>query len=247
VGPSGSGKSTIINLLLRFYDPEEGEILLDGINIKELNIRWLRTQISMVGQEPVLFSGSVAANIAKGRAQLINTEVTPLDNLLFQSDATVISTSVDRLSIAASAPDTGSTDEDIVEAAKVAFAHDFILKFPHGYETDVGEGSIMVSGGQKQRIAIARALVKKPVVLLLDEATSALDSNSEHMVQQAIDELQRTKSQTTIVIAHRLSTIKNADKILVIDKGSIVQTGSHEELLRDRNGLYFTLWNKQQG
>ena len=105
----------------------------------------------------------------------------------------------------------------------------------------------MVSGGQKQRIAIARALVKKPAVLLLDEATSALDSNSEHMVQQAIDELQRTKSQTTIIIAHRLSTIKNADKILVIDKGSIVQTGSHEELLRNSNGLYFTLWNKQQG
>jgi ABC-type multidrug transport system fused ATPase/permease subunit len=132
VGPSGSGKSTIINLLLRFYDPEEGEILLDGINIKELNIRWLRTQISMVGQEPVLFSESVAANVAKGRAQLIETDVTPLEHLLAQSDATVFSKSVDRLSIVASSPGTTAVDDDIIEAAKVAYAHDFILKFPHG-------------------------------------------------------------------------------------------------------------------
>lgn len=228
VGPSGSGKSTIINLLLRYYDPEEGEILLDGTNIKELNVRWLRTQISLVGQEPVLFSGSVASNIEKGRAKPTDYRITPLDDLLVQSDAKGFTRLTSRpqgnQTIAASvAP--AVADDDVVEAAKIAYAHDFILNFPQGYNTDVGEGSIMISGGQKQRIAIARAVVRRPAVLLLDEATSALDSNSERMVQQAIDELQRSKTQTTIIIAHRLSTIKTADKILVIDKGSIVQTG----------------------
>lgn len=137
-------------------------------------------------------------------------------------------------------------DDDILNACKSSHAHDFVSTFPQGYLTDVGEGSIMVSGGQKQRIAIARALIKKPAVLLLDEATSALDANSERIVQESIDALQALKEQTTIVIAHRLSTIRNADKIIVVDKGVVVETGTHSELLANQ-GLYFQLWEKQSG
>ena len=137
-------------------------------------------------------------------------------------------------------------DEDIRIACVSSHAHEFIENFPDGYDTNVGEGSIMVSGGQKQRIAIARALIKKPAVLLLDEATSALDANSERIVQESIDALQAAKSQTTIVIAHRLSTIRNADKIVVIDQGVVLETGTHDELL-DKGGLYSQLWAKQGG
>jgi ATP-binding cassette subfamily B (MDR/TAP) protein 1 len=137
-------------------------------------------------------------------------------------------------------------DESVVAAAKISQAHDFITEFPNGYATDIGESSIMVSGGQKQRIAIARALIKKPAVLLLDEATSALDTTSERLVQQAIDELQKSKQQTTIVIAHRLSTIRNADKIAVINEGKIVELGTHDELVGRSDSLYHSLWNKQQ-
>jgi ATP-binding cassette subfamily B (MDR/TAP) protein 1 len=140
---------------------------------------------------------------------------------------------------------TGVPD-DVINAAKQSYAHDFISLFPQGYHTDVGEGSVMVSGGQKQRIAIARALIKQPAVLLLDEATSALDAASERYVQQSIDALQASKAQTTIVIAHRLSTIRNADKIVVIDGGMVVEQGSHDELLI-KDGLYAYLWEKQTG
>ena len=153
-------------------------------------------------------------------------------------------------------------DSDVLDACIASNAHDFISKFPQGYDTDVGQGSIMVSGGQKQRIAIARALIKKPAVLLLDEATSALDAASEkvgsmlsmltldndlvlQVVQQSIDALQQMKAQTTIVIAHRLSTIRNADRIIVVNKGLIVETGTHEELLLNKDGLYSELWEKQ--
>lgn len=136
---------------------------------------------------------------------------------------------------------------DVIDACRAANAHDFICSFPQGYETDIGEGSIMVSGGQKQRIAIARALIKKPAVLLLDEATSALDANSERIVQQSIDALAQSKAQTTIIIAHRLTTIRNADKIYVIDKGHIVEMGKHDELLSMPEGLYKQLWEKQHG
>jgi hypothetical protein len=137
-------------------------------------------------------------------------------------------------------------DSNILQACLTSNAHEFISRFPDRYETNVGEGSLMISGGQKQRIAIARALVKRPAILLLDEATSALDAASEQMVQQSIDSLQQSRAQTTIIIAHRLSTIRNADRILVVDKGEVVEIGTHESLLSN-DGLYSILWNKQQG
>jgi ATP-binding cassette subfamily B (MDR/TAP) protein 1 len=290
VGPSGSGKSTIISLLLRFYDPIEGEVLLDGVNIRDLNVRWLRSQIGYVGQEPVLFKGSVAENVSRGRPEVINeplltleeavaqTEIErgghgtlkamvpclPLkkkeDNALANTDPHVLpSEEVDtdgpdaqhnNGDMEMTASHTKSLEhvpEDVIEACRLANAHDFITSFPQGYDTDIGEGSIMVSGGQKQRIAIARALIKKPTVLLLDEATSALDANSERVVQHSIDTLAQSKAQTTIIIAHRLTTIRNADRIYVIDKGSIVECGRHDELLAKSDGLYKQLWEKQQG
>jgi ATP-binding cassette, subfamily B (MDR/TAP), member 1 len=216
-GMSGCGKSTIINLLLRFYDPQSGEVLIDGRNTNQMNIRWLRSKIGYVGQEPVLFSGTIADNIAYG-----------LD-LHYEKDMTA-----------------QEIRQRVVEAAKLSNAHDFIELFPAGYETSVGTNGVALSGGQKQRIAIARALVKRPAILLLDEATSALDAASEQMVQQSIDSLQQSRAQTTIIIAHRLSTIRNADRILVVDKGEVVEIGTHESLLSN-DGLYSILWNKQQG
>ena len=161
-------------------------------------------------------------------------------------DAVVIDTN-DDIEMAFSSNNTATEASDFIEACKASYAHDFIMQFPNGYDTEVGEGSIMVSGGQKQRIAIARALIKNPSILLLDEATSALDAASEQYVQQSIDALQKSQTKlTTIVIAHRLSTIKNADKICVIDKGEIVEVGKHDDLLW-KGGLYAHLWNKQKG
>lgn len=219
VGASGSGKSTIIQLLLRFYDPLAGQILLDGRDIRTLNVRWLRARLGYVGQEPVLFAGSVGDNIAYG----LDEKYSALNELT-----------------------DDEIQARVIAAAKLANAHDFISAFPQGYDTDVGSGGVAMSGGQKQRIAIARALVKKPAVLLLDEATSALDAASERLVQQSIDQLQQSKAQTTIVIAHRLSTIRNADKICVIEEGRIIETGTHDELLQV-NGVYAALWAKQGG
>jgi ATP-binding cassette subfamily B (MDR/TAP) protein 1 len=208
-GASGSGKSTIIQLIERFYDPLKGELTLDGVDIKTFNLQWLRKQLGLVSQEPVLFQGTVADNIRYGK------------------------------------PD--ATQEEIEEATRAANAHGFIMEtLANGYETDVGMRGGKLSGGQKQRVAIARALVKKPAVLLLDEATSALDNESERIVQAALDEIMVKQKRTTIVIAHRLSTIRNADKIAVLKDGKVAEQGTHDELLSNPEGLYFSLVLAQQ-
>ena len=216
-GASGAGKSTIINLLLRFYDPSAGVVKLDGTDIRTLNVRWLRAQMGYVGQEPVLFAGTILDNIAYG------IDVEALQNRGGKESY-----------------NQKTLKDLVVAAARLSNANDFIEAFPSGYETDVGSNGSALSGGQKQRIAIARALVKRPAVLLLDEATSALDYNSEKLVQESIDRLQESKMQTTIVIAHRLSTIRNADKIAVVEKGRVAELGTHDELLA-LEGRYFNL------
>ncbi|XP_033609713.1 ATP-dependent translocase ABCB1 isoform X3 [Cryptotermes secundus] len=205
VGSSGCGKSTFIKLIQRFYDPQQGMVMVDGNNVKELNVSWLRKHIGVVGQEPVLFNTTIAENIGYGA--------------------------------------DGATESDIQEAAKEANAHDFISKLPQGYNTLVGERGAQLSGGQKQRIAIARALVRKPVILLLDEATSALDTASESKVKVALDRASRYR--TTVIIAHRLSTIMTADKIVVISNGKVVEQGTHKELL-SLKGHYHALVSAQQ-
>ena len=210
VGASGSGKSTLVNLLLRFYDVQGGSISFDGVNIKDLNCRWLRSNCGFVGQEPVLFFGTIFENIAYGLNSISSDGEYSREELM----------------------------DHVIAAAKLANAHEFIMNCPQGYDTDVGSNGAAMSGGQKQRIAIARALIKRPAVLLLDEATSALDNTSERMVQESIDRLQQSKSQTTIVIAHRLSTIRNADKIAVVSEGRIAELGTHDELLTNPKGLY---------
>ncbi|ETM30814.1 hypothetical protein L914_21510, partial [Phytophthora nicotianae] len=194
VGASGSGKSTAIALLERFYDPSSGMVTLDGHDVRSLSLPWLRDRISLVSQEPVLFSGTIAENIALGKP--------------------------------------GASRAEVEAAAKSANAFDFISNFPLGFDTEVGDRGAQVSGGQKQRIAIARAILRDPDVLLLDEATSALDNESEHIVQASLDALVVQKQRTTIVVAHRLSTIRKADMIAVTRDGSIVELGSHEELMR---------------
>ena len=211
VGASGSGKSTIIKLLERFYDPSEGTVYLDGIDIKKLNVNWLRSQIGIVSQEPILFNTTIRENILLG----LDKRDLPLAKL----------------------------DELIENVCRQANCWDFIQKLPQKMDTNVGEAGAMMSGGQKQRISIARAIIKNPAILLLDEATSALDTESERIVQAALENA--SKNRTTIVIAHRLSTIKNADRIIVMDNGNIVEQGNHSELL-DLNGMYAKLVEGQQ-
>ncbi|KAI0107924.1 P-loop containing nucleoside triphosphate hydrolase protein [Hypoxylon sp. NC0597] len=213
VGASGSGKSTIIGLLERWYDPAAGSILLDGKDIKSLNLTWLRTNIRLVQQEPVLFNGTVFENIANG----------------------LVGTSWEDKSVEIQR-------ERVEEAAKLAFAHDFIMNLPQGYDTPVGERGCLLSGGQKQRVAIARSIISNPRILLLDEATSALDPHAEGIVQQALD--RASKDRTTIVIAHKLATIRNADNIVVMSKGRIVEQGRHEDLV-SRGGAYAALVKAQ--
>merc|ERR1712106_55546 len=204
VGSSGCGKYTCIQLVQRFYDPESGSVEIDGVNIKELNIGWLRDHIGVVGQEPVLFDLSIKENIKLGN------------------------------------PD--ATDEEIENACQGANAYNFIMKLPKQYDTMVGEGGTQLSGDQKQRIAIARALVRNPQILLLDEATSALDTESEKVVQAALDNA-RT-GRTTIVVAHRLSTIRTADTIEAIDEGKVKESGTHNELMENKD-LYYSLVMRQ--
>lgn len=198
VGNSGNGKSTCLHLLQRFYDPNKGEVLLDGQNLKLLNIHALRSCIATVGQEPVLFSTTIADNIRYGNPN--------------------------------------ATDEQIIEAAKNSGAHDFITELSQGYDTLVGNNGSQISGGQKQRIAIARAIVQNPKILLLDEATSALDYQSEKYIQKTLD--RASKGRTTIIVSHRLSAIKSANRILFIEKGSVIEEGTHEELLQLKGRYY---------
>jgi len=205
VGASGSGKSTSVQLLERYYNKKSGQILIDGRDIEDYNIKWLRSQIGLVSQEPTLFDASVAKNIA-------------------------IST-----------PD--ATQEDIEKAAKLANAHDFIMKLSNGYDTSTGERGLQLSGGQKQRICIARALMKNPKILLLDEATSALDNQSEKIVQAALESA--SSGRTTLVIAHRLTTVKNADLIIVLEKGIIIEQGTHEELMNKKKYYYNLVKNQE--
>uniref|UniRef100_A0ACD5URQ8 Uncharacterized protein n=1 Tax=Avena sativa TaxID=4498 RepID=A0ACD5URQ8_AVESA len=205
VGGSGSGKSTLIALLQRFYSPDSGEISLDGHDIGTLNVEWLRSQIGLVSQEPVLFATTIKENILFGN-------------------------------------ETASMKQ-IVAAAKMANAHDFVTKLPQGYDTHVGQFGTQMSGGQKQRIAIARALIRDPKILLLDEATSALDSESERTVQDALD--RASVGRTTVIVAHRLSTLRKADTIVVLDSGRVVEVGSHEELLGGEGGVYAKMFHLQ--
>jgi subfamily B ATP-binding cassette protein MsbA len=200
VGQSGSGKSTVANLVTRFYDVDQGEITIDGTDIRRLSKRSLRGLMGLVTQESILFNDSVRNNIALGKED--------------------------------------ASDEEIIEAAKIANAHDFITQLPKGYDTNIGDSGNKLSGGQKQRLSIARAVLKNPPIMILDEATSALDTESERLVQEALEKLMQNR--TSLVIAHRLSTIQKADSIVVMEKGKILETGTHEVLLKQK-GVYYKL------
>jgi ABC transporter fused permease/ATP-binding protein len=201
VGHSGAGKSTIVQLLLRFYEPQNGQITVDNQPIINYNLTAYRSNIGIVPQEVILFGGTIRENIAYGKP--------------------------------------GASEEEIIDAARKANAWNFIQGFPEGLDTIVGERGVKLSGGQRQRIAIARAILKDPAILVLDEATSSLDAESEHLVQEALETLM--KDRTTLIIAHRLATIKKVDRIYVIDKGQIIEQGTHEELLNDGSGIYSNL------
>ena len=204
VGMSGGGKTSLVNLIPRFYDVSEGRVLIDGVDIRDVKLQSLRSQVAIVTQQTILFNDTVKNNIAYGDIQ--------------------------------------RTDEDIVNAAKAANAHDFIVKLPQGYESNIGELGTKLSGGEKQRISIARALLKDAPILILDEATSSLDTEAEIEVQDALDNLM--KGRTTLVIAHRLSTIRNADRIIALVNGEIVEEGNHETLMA-KKGEYYRLYNLQ--
>jgi ATP-binding cassette subfamily B protein len=204
VGPSGAGKSTLVNLVCRFYDVATGAIVVDGTDIRNYPISAYRSNIGIVLQEPFLFFGSIAENIAYGRP--------------------------------------GATREEIVAAARAARAHEFILRLPHGYDSLVGERGQGLSGGERQRISIARALLIDPRILILDEATSSVDTETEKEIQAALDNL--VEGRTTIAIAHRLSTLRKADRLVVLDRGQVVEVGPHDELMA-RQGAYWRIHEAQ--
>jgi ATP-binding cassette subfamily B protein len=207
VGPTGSGKSTVIKLLMRSYDVNDGQIHLENIELRDLNLHDLRGSMGLVSQDVFLFHGTVRENISYGKGD-------------------------------------SATEDDIVTAAKVAEAHEFILQLPEGYDTIVGERGQKLSGGQRQRISIARAVLKDPPILILDEATSAVDNETEAAIQRSLEKL--SQNRTTIVIAHRLSTIRHADCIYVLHQGKLAEQGHHDDLIA-LNGLYASLWKVQTG
>ena len=204
-GPSGAGKSTFVNLICRFYDVTDGQILIDGVDVRDYDVKWLRRQIGLVLQEPYLFHGTIAENIRYGK------------------------------------PD--ASEKEIIAAAKAANAHDFIVGFPDGYDTMVGERGQSLSGGERQRISIARAILHNPRILILDEATSSVDTETEKQIQQALDRL--VEGRTTFAIAHRLSTLQAADRLVVLEKGKIAEQGVHSELLDIKDGVYAKLHKTQ--
>jgi subfamily B ATP-binding cassette protein MsbA len=204
VGPSGAGKTSIANLLCRFYDPIDGHITVDGIDLRQAELASLRSQVAVVLQDTFLFNVSVRENLLYGKPN--------------------------------------ATDEEMLAATKAAYAHDFIESLPDGYDTEIGERGVKLSGGQKQRLALARALLADPRILILDEATSSVDAEAEYLIQQALDAV--LQGRTALVIAHRLSTIRNADKIIALEVGRIVEVGDHRELM-ERGGLYSQLYQRQ--
>ena len=204
VGPSGAGKTSIANLICRFYDPKQGQITIDGNDLRQIKLSSLRQQVAVVLQDSFLFNNSVVENLLYGKPN------------------------ADR--------------EEIIEAAKAANAHEFIMQLPEGYDTEIGERGVKLSGGQKQRLALARAILADPRILILDEATSSVDAEAEYLIQQALERV--LEGRTSLVIAHRLSTVRNADKIIVLDQGRIVEVGKHDELLA-RDGLYSQLYRRQ--
>jgi len=206
VGPTGAGKTTIVKLLLRLYDVTEGEVRIDGMDIRDLTLSSLRGSMGYVGQDNFLFDGTIRENIRYGNF--------------------------------------GADEAAVTEAAKRAQAHEFITNLPEGYDTDVGERGVKLSGGQRQRVAVARTILQGPAILVFDEATSAVDTETEMLIQQSIDDL--AADRTTFVIAHRLSTVRDADRILVIEDGRIVERGTHDDLI-DADGLYANLWRVQAG
>ena len=201
VGPSGVGKTTLCSLIPRFYDVSEGELLIDGVDVRDMKLNDLRNNVGIVQQDVYLFAGTIMENIRYGKSE--------------------------------------ATDEEVVLAAKNANAHEFIMSFPDGYDTDIGQRGVKLSGGQKQRLSIARVFLKNPPILIFDEATSALDNESEQVVQKSLESL--AKDRTTFVIAHRLTTIRNAQKILVLTEEGIAEQGTHEELLA-KKGIYESLY-----